>query len=144
MIKNYLKTAYRSLLKNKGFTFLNVFGLSVGLATCLLIVFYVKDELGYDKYNINADRIYRITEDVKLNGNQQVSGSTEAQLLEELKIYPQIEKSTRLMSPGDALFISPNKFYFRKGNENILEKKILLAESSIFDVFTLPMLYGKP
>src|ERR1700744_4138784 len=145
MIRNYLKTAYRSLLKNKGFTLLNVLGLSIGLATCLLIVFYVKDEFGYDKYNANADRIYRITEDVKLNGNHQVSGSSEAPLLETLKgSYPQIEKSTRLMLPGDALFMSPNKFYFKKGSENILEKKILLAESSIFDVFTLPMLYGKP
>jgi putative ABC transport system permease protein len=145
MIKNYLKTAYRSLLKNKGFTLLNVLGLSIGLATCLLIVFYVKDELGYDKYNVNADRIFTITDDVKLNGTHQVSATTEAPLLESLKgNYSQIEKSTRLMDPKEALFASPNKFYFRKGNENILEKKIILAESSIFDVFTLPMLYGKP
>jgi len=145
MIKNYLKTAYRSLLKNKGFTLLNVLGLSIGLATCLLIVFYVKDELSYDKYNVNAGCIYRITEDVKLNGTHQIAAATEAPMLEALKgNYPQIEKSTRLIPPGDGLFMSPNKFYFRKGNENILEKKIILAESSIFDVFTLPMLYGKP
>ncbi len=144
MIKNYLKTAYRSLLKNKGFTLLNVLGLSVGLATCLLIVFYVKDELGYDKYNANADRIYLITEDLKLNGNHMTSAATEAPLLEAVKgSYPQIEKSTRLIPPADGLFISPNKFYVKKANGNILEKKILLAESSLFDVFTLPMLYGK-
>ena len=145
MIKNYLKTAYRSLWKNKGFTLLNVLGLSVGLATCLLIVFYVFDELSYDKYNVNAKQIYRITEDVKLNGNHMVSAATEAPMLGALKgNFPQIEKSARLMPPEYALFISPNKFYIKKGNENILEKKVMFAESSLFDVFTLPMIDGKP
>jgi putative ABC transport system permease protein len=69
MIRNYIKTAYRSLVKNVGFTAINVLGLSVGLATCLLIVFYVVDELSYDKYNIKADRIYRITLQASLNGH---------------------------------------------------------------------------
>ncbi len=77
MIRNYIKTAYRSLLKNKGFTFLNVLGLSVGLATCLLIVFYVVDELGYDKYNTKADRIYRLGVDAKLNGNAGIYATSE-------------------------------------------------------------------
>ncbi len=56
MIKNYIKTAFRSLLKNMGFTFLNVFGLALGLAICLLIVFYVVDELSYDRFNKKFDR----------------------------------------------------------------------------------------
>ena len=64
MIKNIFKTALRTLLKNKGFTAINVFGLALGLATCLLIVFYVFDELSYDRYNTNADRIYRVNDDV--------------------------------------------------------------------------------
>ncbi len=57
MLKNYIKTAFRSLLKNKGFTFINVLGLALGLATCLLIVFYVFDELSYDRYNTKANRL---------------------------------------------------------------------------------------
>jgi len=65
MFKNYLKTAFRSLLKNKGFTFINVLGLALGLATCLLIVFYVFDELSYDRYNTKYDRIYRVNTDLK-------------------------------------------------------------------------------
>jgi len=69
MIKNYLKTAFRGLMKNKGFTFINVFGLALGLATCLLIVFYVFDELSYDSYNAKADRIYRINNNIKFGGN---------------------------------------------------------------------------
>jgi putative ABC transport system permease protein len=65
---NYLKTAFRNLLKNKGFTALNVLGLTLGVATCLLIVFYVLDEVSYDRYNEKADRIYRINNMVKFGG----------------------------------------------------------------------------
>jgi putative ABC transport system permease protein len=144
MIRNYIKTAYRSLLKNKGFTVLNVLGLSVGLATCLLIVFYVVDELSYDKYNIKADQIYRVTVDVKLNGNAGLYATSEEPLLATLKgTFPEIEKSTRLIDVN-GLFQSPQKFYIKKGNENIEEKKVVFTESSIFDVFTLPMVDGSP
>ncbi|MEO6633831.1 MAG: ABC transporter permease, partial [Mucilaginibacter sp.] len=110
MIRNYLKTAYRSLLKNKGFTLLNVLGLSVGLATCLLIVFYVVDELSYDRYNTKSDRIYRITLDAKLNGNAGVYATSEAPLLVAIKDnLPGIENSVKLVD-ASGLFISPQKF----------------------------------
>ena len=69
MFKNYLKTALRTLSKNKFYTSINIVGLAVGLATCLLIVLYVFDELSYDKYNVNADRIYRVNNEIKFNGN---------------------------------------------------------------------------
>jgi len=144
MIKNYIKTAWRSLLKNKGFTILNVLGLSVGLATCLLIVFYVVDELSYDRYNANAASIYRVEIDAKLNGNGGLYATSEEPLLAALKgTFPEIEKSTRLIDVS-GLFLSPQKFYIRKGNENIQEKRVVFTESSLFDVFTLPMIDGKP
>jgi len=143
MIRNYIKTAYRSLLKNKGFTVLNVLGLSVGLATCLLIVFYVVDEFSYDRYNTNADRIYRITENARLNGNEGSYAGTEKPLMDALKSFPQIEKMARLF-PKETLFLSSQKFSIRKGNNNIQEKNVVFAESNLFDVFTLPMIYGSP
>ncbi|SDT29720.1 putative ABC transport system permease protein [Mucilaginibacter mallensis] len=143
MIRNYIKTAYRSLLKNKGFTVLNVLGLSVGLATCLLIVFYVVDEFSYDRYNTNADRIYRITENARLNGNEGSYAGTEKPLMDALKSFPQIEKTARLF-PKETLFISSQKFSIRKGNNNIQEKNVVFAESNLFDVFTLPMTDGSP
>src|SRR5476651_1938502 len=124
MIRNYIKTAYRSLLKNKGFTVLNVLGLSVGLATCLLIVFYVVDELSYDRYNTNADRIYRVTISAKLNGNAGVYATSEGPLKNALKDnFPEIEKTTRLVDK-EGLVLSPQKFYVRKGSGNILERKV--------------------
>jgi len=143
MIKNYFKTAFRTLAKNKGFTVLNVLGLSVGLATCLLIVFYVVDELNYDRYNTKADRIYRITLKAKLNGHEGSYASSEAPLLNALKDFPEIEKSARLI-PTNALFWSAQKYHVKKGVENLQEKNVVFAESGLFAVFTLPMISGNP
>jgi putative ABC transport system permease protein len=143
MFKNYLKTAVRNLRKNIGFTAINVLGLSVGLATCLLIVFYVVDELSYDKYNTKADRIYRITENAKLNGREGSYAGSGEPFIEAMKGYQQVEKFTRMI-PTQSLFLSPSKYFVRKGNQNIEEHNIVYTESSLFDVFTLPMLYGSP
>ena len=70
MFKNYLKVALRNLWKNKAFSAINIIGLSAGLAVCLLIVLYVKDELSYDKYNAQAENIYRMDADIFFNGTQ--------------------------------------------------------------------------
>ncbi|MES2277632.1 MAG: ABC transporter permease [Bacteroidota bacterium] len=143
MIKNYIKTAYRSLKKNKGFTAINVLGLSVGLATCLLIVFYVVDELSYDKYNTKADRIYRITETANLNANTQSYAGAEKPWMEFIKSFPEVEKTASFI-PVSTLFLSPQKFFVRKGLNNLQEKNIVYTQSGIFDVFTLPAISGKP
>src|SRR4028118_2080506 len=63
MLKNYLTVALRNLMRHKGYTFINVLGLTVGLACFLLIALYVKDELSYDRHHAHADRIYRVTRD---------------------------------------------------------------------------------
>ncbi len=60
MLKNYLKIAIRNLWKNKGFSFINIFGLAIGIAVCLLIMLFVIDEISYDKFNEKAGRIYRV------------------------------------------------------------------------------------
>ena len=68
MLKNYLKIAFRNLWKNKGFSFINIFGLAIGIAVCLLIMLFVINEVSYDKFNKKADRIYRVDGDVKFGG----------------------------------------------------------------------------
>src|SRR5579872_60077 len=142
MIRNYIKTAIRSLRKNKGFTAINVLGLSVGLATCLLIVFYVVDELSYDKYNTKADRIYRVTIDAMLNGHGGKYATSEGPLEAALRNnFPEIEKATRMID-YNGLAVSPSKFSIRKGTSNIQEKRVVYTESSLFDVFTLPVVSG--
>jgi len=135
MIRNYIKTAFRSLQKNKGFTAINVLGLALGLATCLLIVFYVADELSYDRYNENAGRIYRVNEQLKLGDNKVEYAVCMPPLAKTLKNdFPDVENTVRLKSIGG--------MHVKKGNENIVEYNTLFADPSIFDVFTLPMLYG--
>jgi putative ABC transport system permease protein len=135
MIKNYIKTAFRSLQKNKGFTAINVLGLALGLATCLLIVFYVVDELSYDKYNVNANRIYRVNEDLKLGDNKVQYAVCMAPLAQTLKYdFPDVENTVRLQNIGG--------MHITKGTESILEDKALFADPSVFDVFTLPVIYG--
>jgi putative ABC transport system permease protein len=137
MIKNQIKTALRSLLKNKGFTFINILGLALGLATCLLIVFYVVDELSYDRYNTKYERIYRVNTDLKYGGNETsfaVAAPPVADAL--LKEFPEVERSMRI---GGGVNIR-----FKKGNEVIDEKNAFYCDASIFDIFTLPLLQGDP
>ncbi|HEY8896615.1 MAG TPA: ABC transporter permease [Niastella sp.] len=141
MISNYLKTAVRSFKNNKGVSAINIIGLSAGIAACILIMIYVTDELSYDRYNVNAKRIYRITENVRLNGHEGSYAGSEQPLKQAIQDVQGIEKVTRLI-PVSSLFLSPKKFFVKKGNEVIEENKIVYAESDLFDVFTLPMTEG--
>lgn len=137
MFKNYIKTAVRSLYKNKGFTAINILGLALGLATCLLIVFYVVDELSYDRYNTKANRIYRVNEDLKLGENNVQYAVAMPPLAKTLKVeYPYIEDATRIKNAGTT--------HVKKGNINMVENRVGFVDASIFNVFTLPMISGDP
>src|SRR5258708_4245617 len=126
MIRNYIKTAFRSLTKNKGFTAINVLGLALGLTTCLLIVLYVVDELSYDRYNTKANRIYRVNEDLKLGNNNVLYAVAMPPLAQTLKNdFPEVEDVTRLKKADG--------FHVRKGNENILEYRTAFADPSLFN-----------
>jgi putative ABC transport system permease protein len=135
MIRNFIKTALRSLLKNKGFTFINILGLALGLATCLLIVFYVVDELSYDRYNTKYDRIYRINTDLKY-GETVSSFALAAPPVGDALVsnFPEVLKTARLS-------VAMN-IRFKKGNENLMEDKVLYCDKSILEIFTIPMLAG--
>jgi putative ABC transport system permease protein len=137
MIRNYIKIAIRSLRKNKGFTTINILGLALGLATCLLIVLYVADELSYDRYNDKAGRIYRVNEDLKLGDNSVKYAVCMAPLAKILTAeYPYVENATRIKNAGTS--------HVKKGTLNISENRIAFADPSLFDVFTLPMINGNP
>ena len=137
MIGNFYKTAFRSLKKNKGFTILNITGLAIGLAVCLLIVFYVIDEASYDRYNTKGDRIYRVNTDKKINASATSSAVAAPKVAEALQInFPEIEKTVRLLPDEDVRF--------KKGDELVMEKGAVHCDSAIFDIFTLPMVEGDP
>jgi putative ABC transport system permease protein len=137
MIKNFIKTAFRSLMKNKGFTAINVLGLALGLATCLLIVFYVFDEISYDRFNTKADRIYRVNTDIKFGGIANSYAVAPAILASAMKSdFPEIEQTVRFRGRGG--------YQVRKGSQNIQEYAMIYVDPSVFSVFTLPMIDGSP
>jgi len=135
MLKNYLRSAIRSLWKNKAFSAINIIGLAAGLAVCLLITLYVVDETSYDRYNVNADRIYRLHADIFFN-NTQFSAATSPRPLGPalMKDYPQIEQMTRVVAQSSILV--------RKGNENIQDHQAAYVDSTFFSVFTVVPLQG--
>lgn len=137
MLKNYLKVAIRNLWKNKSFSAINIFGLAIGIGTCLLITLYVLDELSFDKFNKNSARIYRANVDLKFGGADQKFAVASAPLaFTMVKDYPQIENAVRFRNYGPAVV--------KKGNQNIHEQNIIYTDSTIFDVFTIPMIAGNP
>ena len=135
MIKNYFKIAFRSIWKNKGYSAINIFGLAVGLSTCLLIMLYVIDELSYDKYNKKADRIYRVDGDIQFGGNHFILAVAQDPMGPTLKKdYPAVEQYVRFRGYGG--------FLVKKGNDNLREDRVVYADSTLFDVFTLPIISG--
>jgi putative ABC transport system permease protein len=136
MLKNYFKIAFRNLWKHKGFSSINIIGLAMGLACFIMIALYVTDELSYDKYNKKAERIYRINSDIKFGGtdlNMAVSADPMGATLK--KDYPQVEEFARLYSSSGSRLI-------KNGNEYLNENRVTYADSTLFDVFTLPAIAG--
>ncbi len=135
MLKNYLKIAWRNLAKYKFISFINLFGLTVGLGCCLLILTYVLNELSYDRYNTNADRIYRVTRSFN-NKDGIVSlhlGAIAPPFGPLLKHdFPEIEQTTRVLPAGT----SPIRYKDKVFNE----KNVYFVDehfAEIFDVRTI-------
>ena len=127
----------RNLWKNKAFSAINIIGLASGLAVCLLIVLYVVDELSYDKYNKNADRIYRLDADIYFNDTQAIFAVAPDPLAITLKReYPVVEEMVRVNYQKDVLI--------KKDNQNVQDHNVGYADSTFFKVFTVPMIAGDP
>ena len=136
MIKNYFKIAWRNLLKNKTFSFINIIGLASGLACFILIALYVADELSYDRFNEKASRIYRINSDIVFGGNKlHLAVASDPMGATLKKDYPQVEEFVRF-------FISGGSKLIKKGNEFIRENNVAHVDSTLFDVFTIPVIAG--
>jgi len=137
MIKNYFKIAWRSIKNQPFFTFLNVFGLAIGMAGALLISLYIYDELNYDNMFEDADRIHRINVDIKFGGEinnfAEVSDPVAAMLKKD---YPQVEMTTRFRNRGSMLI--------RKNDAvlNVKENSTTNVDATFFDMFGIDLLYG--
>lgn len=138
MFRNYVKSAIRNLTRQKLYTAINVLGLAIGLAACLLIIGYVNNELGFENCHRNKDRIYRIDGMYKL-GNAQVSMASIMPAVGQAvrEAYPEVERVVRIRR----LWTVP----IRISDDGISEEREgLAAEPDLFDVFTLPLKEGHP
>jgi putative ABC transport system permease protein len=139
MIRNYFKIAVRNLLKYKFISFINLFGLTVGLACCLLITTYILNELSYDRSNKNANRIYRVTR--SFNNMEGVVSLNLSTISPPFGYYlptdfPDIQKMTRLLDIG----LTPVRYQEKIFNE----EHVFYADENLFDVFSVNILKGNP
>jgi putative ABC transport system permease protein len=138
MLKNYFKIAWRSLLKDRQFTFLNILGLSSGICCALLIWLWVADELSVDKFFANDNRIYEVMEGNRLNGQQQMSDESTG-LVADLLIAqdPEVEYAASLAPPNWW-----PKYTLSVGDKN-LKATGQYAGKDYFNIFSFPLLEGK-
>lgn len=135
MLKNYLKIAFRNIIRQKGYSFINVMGLALGIGSCLLIMLWVMDELSYDRFHENAGRLYRIEQDqfysertfhVNVTPYPMARGGKDE--------IPEIEFATPLPRPGTLLC--------RYGDKAFFEQNVLAVQPDFLSMFTFPMIRG--
>ncbi len=137
MYKSYFKIGWRNIIRNKGQFAINVTGLGIGIATCLIITLFVADELSFDRYNKKADRIVRVVLKGNVNGEVIKEAVTPAPVGPTLKDeLPEVEAATRLRRAN-----SPNISYHGTIFRN---DRLAFVDPDFFEVFTLPMLKGNP
>lgn len=140
MLKNYLKVAFRTLLKNRLQSGINIFGLALGLASCLLIFLFVQEELSYDRFHVKSDRIYRVVKDfVDSDGGRLPDATTPPALAPAIaREIPGVEKVCRVF---------PNwggKLLLQSDQQAFYEENYCLVDTSFFQIFDLEILAGNP
>lgn len=135
MIKNLLLIALRNFKKDKWYSLLNILGLTIGITFSLFLIFYITDELNYDRYHNKADRIYRIVSYVQEQDKNTNFTLTQFPLAETLiKDFPEVEASAR--------FLFRERTLFKNGNNSFYETKIYYADSTVFNLFSYSFVEG--
>ena len=138
MLTNYLKIALRNIRRRKGLSILNIMGLAVGLAGAILILLWVSDELSFDRYHKNAGRIFRLATDMdfgRLHGRFAVSNYIAGKTL--VRDYPEVENAVRFQKVRF-------KILFRYEDKRFFETDLYLADNSVFEIFSFPLIRGDP
>lgn len=137
MIRNYVKIAWRNILRNKLFSAINILGLALGTALSFVIMMYVQEELSYDRFNINAGNMARVIFRANVNGGRINESVTMAPVAQTLKNdYPEVTDATRIL-PAGGLQIEYKGQVFK-------DDRFVFADPNIFDIFTLPLTEGDP
>ncbi|MGV3558652.1 ABC transporter permease [Larkinella arboricola] len=136
MLRNYFKIAFRNLRRNPVFTGINVVGLAVGLASCLLLYIYISHELSYDNFHPNADRIVRVVMEYSMEGQVNRVQQTGTKVAPEFsRRFPEVEMGVRLENRPAVVSYADRKF---------LEKRMVYADSTLFAIFSFPLKVGNP
>ena len=138
MLKNYFLVAFRNLSKNKAFSFINIFGLAIGMAACLLILQYVAFELSFDNFHAKKDRVYRVSQDRYNNGklSTQWAGGAFAVGNAFKNNFPEVEDRVRIVDNGPILAVNQE--------QRLTLDKVYFADASFFNVFGYPLISGDP
>jgi len=135
MFANYLKVAFRNLLKHRLYALINIGGLAIGLACAILIFLWVRDETGYDRFHAHAEVLYRVNWDFKFRGNEGIGPGTPPPLAATLtENLPEVKAAARLRSMRNAIVRAEDKFFDEDG--------VMAADSNFFDLFSFSLLAG--
>jgi len=135
MIKNLIKTAFRNMVKNAGYSLLNVLGLVLGLTSALFLILYISHELSYDRYHDQVDQIYRVQSHITETDDEFTWIIAQVPFAEQvIQDYPEVKSTARFINFGRALFAQDAKEFF--------EENIYFADTTVFDIFTYRFIHG--
>jgi putative ABC transport system permease protein len=137
MLNNYLKIALRNIKRYKGYSLINILGLATGMACCLLIVLYIQDELSYDAFHVNADRIFRVVTSTSGDGTPTNATGTFGTGPAMREDFPEVVDFVRIRNMGQG-----TRIYIGHEDRKFYEERFFFADPSIFKVFTFPLLRG--
>ncbi len=140
MLKNYLKTSFRFLLKNKTYSFINIFGLALGTLCCVYLILYVTDQYSYDKHQPDAKNIYRITTKTDLSGDKHYGGASSPPIAPAMKRdFGEVLQYTRVVS---TLGVTKSLLTYKE--KSFYENDALYVDSTFFQLFNYHFIYGHP
>src|SRR5580704_8057221 len=136
MLPNFFRFTFRQMARQKGFTFINILGLTVGLTSCILIGLFITDELSYDRFHANGDRIARVTMEFGRGGTSNPIATTGT------KAGPQFKRTFPAVEDYVRTYLS--SVIITSGEEHFKEKGFLYADPSFFSIFSFPIIKGDP
>ena len=137
MLKNLLKISFRSIVKDKTYSLINITGLTIGITCSLFLFMYILHEVSYDRYHKNAENIYRVISNIKEPDNAFTWAVAQIPLAEELRDnYPEVKNAVRFFGTGRSLY--------KNGDKQFYEEEFYLADSTAFDMFTYEFMHGDP
>ncbi|GHN01679.1 ABC transporter permease [Cytophagales bacterium WSM2-2] len=137
MLRNLIKIAFRNLVKDKGYSAINITGLTIGITCSLFLLMYILDELSYDKYHVNSKNIYRIVSNIKEPDNAFTWAVVQKPMAVELRDkYPEVKNAVR--------FDGMNRNLYKNGDKQFYENDFYLSDSTVFDMFTYEFIAGDP